>query len=96
MCKIVITTLVSLFFSLSAFGMKVFDMKEIRDPSTLQIRVLQDWHKLQGPIATQQRLVSVNVGDLWLGQEYRVQPPLLPHVFRPTRVSETFPPEANS
>ena len=94
MCKIVITTLVSLFFSLSALGLKVFNMKEIRDPSTLQIKVLQYWHKLQGPIATQQRLV--NVGDLWLEQEYRVQPPLLPHVFRPHRVSETFPPEANS
>jgi len=72
MNKIVITTLLSLFFSYSAFGMKVFDMKEIRDPSTLQIKVLQDWHKVQGTIATRQKLVSINVGDLWPGQEYRV------------------------
>ena len=72
MYKIVITTLLSLFFSLSAFGMKVFDMEEIRDPSTLQIKVLQDWHKVQGPIATRQKLVTINVGDLWPGQEYRV------------------------
>ena len=72
MRKIVISTLLSLFFSLSAFGMKVFDMEEIRDPSTLQIKVLQDWHKVQGPIATRQKLVTINVGDLWPGQEYRV------------------------
>ena len=72
MRKIVIATLLSLFFSLSAFGMKVFDMEEIRDPSTLQIKVLQDWHKVQGPIATRQKLVTIKVGDLWPGQEYRV------------------------
>ena len=72
MYKIFITTLLSLFFSLSAFGMKVFDMEKIRDPSTLQIKVLQDWHKVQGPIATRQKLVTINVGDLWPGQEYRV------------------------
>ena len=63
-----------LLLSLStlAFGMKVFDMEEIRDPSTLQIKVLQDWHKVQGPIATRQKLVTINVGNLWPGQEYRV------------------------
>ena len=61
-----------LCLSTPAFGMKVFDMEEIRDPSTLQIKVLQDWRKVQGPIATRQKLVSINVGDLWPGQEYRV------------------------
>ena len=72
MRKIVIATLLSLFFYFSAFGMKVFDMQEIRDPSTLQIKVLQDWYKVQGPIATRQKLVTINVGDLWPGQEYRI------------------------
>jgi hypothetical protein len=52
--------------------MKVFDMKEIRDPSTLELRVLQDWHRVKGVIETRQKLVSINVGDLWPGQEYRV------------------------
>jgi len=64
--------IILLFLSLPAFGMKVFDMEEIRDPSTLQIKVLQDWHKVQGPIETRQKLVTINVGDLWPGQEYRV------------------------
>ena len=34
MYKIVITTLLSLFFSFPAFSMKVFDTEEIRDPSS--------------------------------------------------------------
>ena len=72
MYKIVITTLFSLFFCFSAFSMKVFDMEEIRDSSTLQIKVLQKWHQVQGPIATRQKLVTINVGDLWPGQEYRI------------------------
>jgi hypothetical protein len=72
MYKIVISTLLSLFLSLSTFGMKVFNMEEIRDPDTLQIKVLQDWHKVKGVIETRQKLVSINVGDLWPGQEYRV------------------------
>ena len=72
MHKIVITTLLSLCFCFSAFGMKVFDMKEIRDPNTLQIKVLQDWHQVKGVIETRQKLVTINVGDLWPGQEFRV------------------------
>ena len=70
--KLKVLSTILIFLSFPAFGMKVFDMEEIRDPSTLQIKVLQDWHKVQGPIATRQILVSINVGDLWPGQEYRV------------------------
>jgi hypothetical protein len=40
----IVLSIILLFLSIPAFGMKVFDMKEIRDPSTLQIKVLQDWH----------------------------------------------------
>jgi hypothetical protein len=61
-----------LSLSIPAFGMKVFDMDEIRDPSTLKIKVLQNWHKVDGLIETRQKLVTINVGDLWPGQEYRV------------------------
>ena len=72
MHKIVVTTPLSLLFSVSVFSMKVFDMKEIRDPRTLQIKILQDWHQVNGVIETRQKLVSVNVGDLWPEQEYRI------------------------
>ena len=72
MYKISIPILLTIFCTFQSYGMNVFDMKEIRDPSTLQIKVLQDWHKVQGSIATRQKLVTINVGDLWPGQEYRV------------------------
>ena len=73
MFKTFITTLIILLFIyIPTFGMKVFDMKEICNPGTLQIKILQDWHKVRGPIETRQKLVSINVGDIWPGQEYRV------------------------
>lgn len=57
--------------AISAAG-EVFDMDAIRDPATLEIDVAQDWHIVQGPIATRQKLVTINVGELWSGQDYRV------------------------
>lgn len=68
----IVLSIILLFLSIPAFGMKVFDMKEIRDPRTLQIKVLQDWHPVNGVIETRQKLVTINVGDLWPGQEYRI------------------------
>ena len=65
-------SIILLFLYIPAFSMKVFDMEKIRDPSTLQIKILQDWHKVQGPTETRQKLVTINVGDLWPGQEYRI------------------------
>lgn len=50
----------------------LFDMDAIRDPKTLEVEVLQDWHVVQGLITTRQKLVTINVGDMWPGQEYRV------------------------
>ncbi len=66
--------LITLFFSCigtSSAG-EIFDMEAIRDPSTLEIEVLQDWHRVEGRIATRQKLVTINVGELWAGQDYRV------------------------
>ena len=50
----------------------LFEMDAIRDPKTLEVEVLQDWHIVEGLIDTRQKLVTINVGDLWPGQEYRV------------------------
>jgi hypothetical protein len=55
----------------SAAG-EIFDMDAIRDPGTLEVEILQDWHLVRGPIATRQKLVTINVGDIWPGQEYRL------------------------
>ena len=72
MYKITIPIFFIIFCTFPSYGMKVFDMKEIRDPNTLEVKVLQDWHKVKGVIETRQKLVSINVGDIWPGQEYRV------------------------
>jgi len=58
-------------FSSNAAG-EIFDMDAIRDPKTLEVKVLQDWHTVQRPIATRQKLVTINVGEMWPGQDYRV------------------------
>ena len=51
---------------------EIFDMDAIRDPGTLEIELLQDWHLVEGPIVTRQKLVTINVGEMWSGQDYRV------------------------
>ena len=47
-------------------------MEAIRNPSTLETTVLQDWRTVNGPVATRQKLVTINVGEIWPGQDYRV------------------------
>lgn len=47
-------------------------MGAIRDPKTLEIKVLQDWHVVEGPVATRQKLVTINVGEIWEGQDHRI------------------------
>ena len=50
----------------------LFDMDAIRDPKTLAIEVLRDWHVVEGAIHTRQKLVTINVGEIWPGQDYRI------------------------
>lgn len=50
----------------------LFDHKVIRDVSTLDAKVLQDWHLVEGPVATRQKHVIINVGEIWEGQDYRI------------------------
>lgn len=51
---------------------ELFDMAAIRDPKTLAIEVLQNWHVVAGSITTRQKLVTINVGQIWPGQDYRI------------------------
>jgi hypothetical protein len=53
-------------------GTPLFDMQKILDADTLDIKVLQDWHEVDGMTATRQKLVTIRVGELWQGQDYRV------------------------
>ena len=49
----------------------LFDMIAIRDASTLDVEIIHDWHQVEGRVSTRQKLVTINVGDFWPGQEYR-------------------------
>ena len=49
----------------------LFDMEAIRDASTLDVEVLQDWHEVGGEVPTRQKLMSIRVGELWPGQDLR-------------------------
>ncbi|MDA7938014.1 hypothetical protein N9B71_03025 [Pirellulales bacterium] len=51
---------------------EVFDMEAICDSTTLDVEVLQDWHPVEGEIVTRQKLVTINVGELWPDQNFRV------------------------
>ncbi len=55
-----------------AVASDLFDMGAIRDPITLEIEVLQEWHDVKGLVPTRQKLVTINVGNLWPNQPYRV------------------------
>lgn len=50
----------------------LFDMEAMRDASSLDVKVIQDWHRVEGELATRQKLISIHVGEFWSGQEYRV------------------------
>lgn len=47
----------------------IFSAKEILDETTLETRILQDWHSVG---ATRQKLIEINVADWWPGQDYRI------------------------
>jgi len=49
-----------------------FDMRKILDPSTLGVKVLVDWHDVKGECPTRQKLITIRVGELWGGQDYRI------------------------
>jgi len=53
-------------------GNSPFDMRKILDASTLGVEVLRDWHVVKGDCPTRQKLVTIRVGELWPGQDYRV------------------------
>ena len=55
-----------------AHAQQVFDMRAISDAGTLEMEVVQPWRIVNGPVVTRQKLVTINVGEIWAGQDYRV------------------------
>ena len=50
----------------------LFSTEEILDESTLDIKILQDWHVDEATGSTRQKLIEINVAELWPGQDYRI------------------------
>ena len=48
------------------------DMAEMLDESTLAIKVIRDWYAVDGPCPTRQKYITICVGELWPGQDYRI------------------------
>lgn len=49
-----------------------FDMKEIRDTSTLETKVIEDWHPNPKDAAIRQKLVEITICEWWPGQKVRM------------------------
>ena len=54
---------------LAAPANPLFSTEEILDESTLDIKILEDWHPVG---ATRQKLIEINVANWWPGQDYRI------------------------
>ncbi len=56
---------------LSAFA-GLFDMDAMRDPGTLAVETIDDWHLVEGAVPTRQKYITIRVGELWPGQDLRI------------------------
>ncbi len=52
---------------------ELFDMAAIRDPSTLDVSAIGDWHVVDGRTPSRQKLVEIAVGEAYPGKDYRVR-----------------------
>lgn len=50
----------------------LFETAEIRDESTLDVKVLSDWHVDKVGGATRQKLIEIKVAEWWPGLNYRI------------------------
>ncbi|MCK4921555.1 MAG: hypothetical protein KAS71_10950, partial [Bacteroidales bacterium] len=50
----------------------LFNIEEILDESTLDIKTLQDWHVDEVTGTTRQKLIEINVAEWWPGQDFRI------------------------
>ena len=50
----------------------IFNMEEILDESTLDIKILEDWHVDEPTSSTRQKLIEINVAEWWPGQDFRI------------------------
>lgn len=70
--RFLLTVLVGLPFVLSAEEKPLFDLEGIRDTSTLEVEVLQDWQPAAKDKAVRQKLLEITVCEWWPGQKVRL------------------------
>ncbi|MYC12973.1 MAG: hypothetical protein F4Y39_04525 [Gemmatimonadetes bacterium] len=56
----------------SGMNCDMFNIEEILDESTLDIKTLEDWHTDKPTGTTRQKLIEINVAEWWPGQDYRI------------------------
>ncbi len=62
------------FFAVTGvFAETYFNMKEMRDASTLKVSVIKDWHAVGGPAPTRQKVIEITVGQSHPGKDYRIK-----------------------
>src|SRR3954469_4905174 len=49
-----------------------YEMSEVRDPGTLETRVIEDWHPWAKDPAVRQKLIEITVCEWWPGQKVRL------------------------
>lgn len=73
----------AIFLALLAFSVRAditigtFDLASIRDTSTLETKVIEDWHPNPKDAAIRQKLVEITVCEWWPGQKVRMPVTLL-------------------
>ena len=50
----------------------LLNMPEMLDAGTLKTEVVNDWHRVKSSVPTRQKLITIRVGELLPGKEYRV------------------------
>ena len=69
---IIVVTSATAFADGSGVECDMFNIEEILDKSTLDIKTLQDWHVDEVTGSTRQKLIEINVAEWWPGQDYRI------------------------
>jgi hypothetical protein len=68
-----IASLILIFSAMDTHGQEaLFHMEQIEDALTLETEIIVDWHTVGGEIPTRQKYMTIRVGELWPGQDYRV------------------------
>ena len=69
---VVVATSATAFAEDSGVKCDVFNIEEILDESSLDIKILEDWHVDKVTGSTRQKLIEINVAEWWPGQDYRI------------------------